>query len=316
VKTLAATHAHLRALWPSGWGWPLAPFVAYAAYCAARQDLRLEHLVIIAVVAALAYVGPRSKELLLGLYPFGLVGLLFDAMRPFRNLGLSESRVLVCELRGWESRFFGWTSNGERFTLHDFFRDHHTTALDVFAAIPYATFILWCVIGAVYLYRKDRPAMKRFAWGFLLLNVSGFITYHLIPAAPPWYFHAKGCAVDLAARASEGPALARVDELMGFHYFRGMYSKASSVFGALPSLHCAYPILLAIEGWRVFGTRLRVLAVVYAASMIFAAVYLDHHWLIDACMGAAYAVIAALITRGASALFARPRPLASLSEAS
>ena len=273
--------------------WLVLPFVLYAVYSAARMDLRVEHVLLVAVAAALALIGPRTRELLAGLFPVGLVGILYDGMRPFQRVGLSESRVLVCDLRSLEARLFGWEGAGERLTLHDFFRDHHVTALDLFAAIPYATFILWCVACAIYLYVKDRAAMKRFAWGFFLLNVIGFATYHLVPAAPPWYFHAHGCAVDLATAPNAGPVLARVDALLGVPYFAGMYEKGSSVFGALPSLHCAYPLLVAIEGWRAFGPRLRAAAVAYYLAMIFSAVYLDHHWILDGLLGSAYAVAVA-----------------------
>jgi hypothetical protein len=281
--------------------WYVAPFVLYAAYSAARSDLRIEHLLLVAAVTAFVVVGPRTRALLPGLYPFALVGLLYDGMRPYQRLGLDDSRILLCDLRAVESRFFGWGSS----TLHDFFYAHHTPALDLFCAIPYATFVLWCMGGAVWLYLKDRPAMARFAWGFLLLNVMGFITYHALPAAPPWYFHLHGCAIDLATRASEGPALARVDALLGITYFHSMYAKASSVFGALPSLHCAYPLLLVIEGWRSFGPRLRAASIAYWLAMVFSAIYLDHHWVLDALLGSLYAVLAALVMRLPGRVLAR-----------
>ena len=148
--------------------------------------------------------------------------------------------------------------------------------------------------------------MTRFAWGFLLLNAAGFVTYHLLPAAPPWYFHAHGCAVDLATRASEGAALARVDTLTGVAYFHGMYEKASSVFGALPSLHCAYPLLLALSGWHVFGPRLKAMTLGYWLVMIFSAVYLDHHWVIDALLGSFYAACVFMLMRLAPRFIPRP----------
>lgn len=301
MQALIRFRDHARALWPRGAHLPLLPFAAYASYALLRADLRIEHLLLLTVVAALAYVGPRSKELLLGLYPFGLVGLLFDGMRPFQKLGLTEERVLLCDLRAVEARLFGFrAADGQAMTLHDWFYVHHAPALDLLCAIPYATFILWCVVAAVFLYVKDRAAMRRFAWGFLLLNVAAFVTYHVIPAAPPWYFHTHGCTVDLATRASEGPALARVDEMLGVAYFRGMYGKASSVFGALPSLHCAYPLLVVIEGWRAFGPKLRAFSIAYYVAMVFSAVYLDHHWVLDALLGSAYAVAVALGLRAAA----------------
>lgn len=89
----------------------------------------------------------------------------------------------------------------------------------------------------------------------------------------------------------------RVDAMLGVSYFHGMYSKASSVFGALPSLHCAYPFLVVLEGWRSFGPRLRVLSVAYWLLMIFASIYLDHHWLIDGILGSTYALVASIVLR-------------------
>lgn len=293
MSALARARTQLRSLWPRRVYWPVAPFVAYAAYSLARGDRRVEPLVVLSLVVALAYAGQRTRALLSAVYPLGLVFLLYDGMRPLQNVGLAPSRVLVCELRDLEARLFG--AGGA--TVHDYWQAHHTPALDLLCAVPYATFILWCAAFAVYLYVKDRPANRRFMWGFLLLNLAGFVTYHLLPAAPPWYFHAHGCVVDLATKASEGPALARVDAMLGVAYFRGMYAQSSSVFGALPSLHCAYPLLLVIEGWRAFGPRLRSLTLAYYGAMVFSAVYLDHHWILDALLGSAFAVAVAVAMR-------------------
>ena len=283
----------------------VAPFALYTAYCAASGDLRGEHLLFLAVAASLTYISERSRRLMVGLFPFGLVALLYDGMRPYQKVGLTESGVHLCDLRQLEATLFGYrSSGGEARTLHDFFLVHHTPVLDVLCAIPYATFILWCVAGAVFLYFKDRGSMVRFAWGFFLLNVAGFVTYHLLPAAPPWYFHAHGCGRPRhACGRRAGPA--RVDALLGIAYFQSMYAKASSVFGALPSLHCAYPLLLALEGYRAFGPRLRAAAFAYWGAMIFSAVYLDHHWVLDALLGSAYAVVVFFVVRGLPRLAAR-----------
>ena len=83
------------------------------------------------------------------------------------------------------------------------------------------------------------------------------------------------------------------------------------MFGAIPSLHCAYPLLVVIEGWRMFGPKLRASAVAYWLAMIFSAVYLGHHWVIDAIVGSTYAVIAALALRAWSFRFAPQAAAAS-----
>ncbi len=288
---------HVKELWPRYALLPIVPFAGYVLLSAARGDLRIEHVGALLLVIALAYTSRRTKALLVAIYPLGLVGLLYDGMRPLQNLGLSPERVHVCDVRALEARLFGFQVDGTTLTLHDWFRTHHWPAIDLLCAFPYATFILACFACAAFLAFRDRPAMRRFTWGFFAMNVAGFVTYHLVPAAPPWYFHAHGCTVDLAARASEGPVLMRVDAMLGISYFHAMYSKASSVFGAIPSLHCAYPLLIVLEGWRSFGRRLRVLSVAYWLLMIFASIYLDHHWLIDGILGSTYAFVASLVLR-------------------
>jgi hypothetical protein len=118
----------------------------------------------------------------------------------------------------------------------------------------------------------------------------GFITYHVYPAAPPWYFHTHGCVVDVLARSSEGPNLARVDALLGVHYFQGLYGRSNDVFGAVPSLHVAYPLVVVLDGWRLFGRFGKIFTTSFWAVMCFAAVYLDHHWVIDVILGLIYAL--------------------------
>ena len=220
------------------------------------------------------------------LYPFGLVGILYDAMRFVRNAGLTPSRVHVCSLHALEQRFFGVAGT----TIPEWWARHASLPLDVYCAIPYGSFVFACIGFAVYLFATDVPAMRRFAWAFLFLNVLGFATYHVYPAAPPWYYETHGCFVDLAARASEGPNLARVDQLLGIGYFHALYGRASDVFGAIPSLHVAYPLLIALEAIRRPGWFVRIGSISFFLSMVFAAVYLQHHWVIDVVVGLAYAI--------------------------
>ena len=178
--------------------------------------------------------------------------------------------------------------------------------------MPYATFIFVCIACALWLYVRDYRRMVRFAWCFFALNVAGFITYHLYPAAPPWYFHAHGCVVDLHAHASEGPNLARVDAWLGFPYFARMYGKASAVFGAMPSLHCAYACLVVLEGWATFRKPWRIASALFYLLMCFSAVYLDHHWVLDAIAGSTYCVIVVLAARALTRLWRRSEASASL----
>jgi hypothetical protein len=291
VNLVQRAWRHLRTLWP---GWTLLvplPFVAHTIWVAVDGRFRWENAVMLPGVLALWAYSPATKKLFLGIYPFGLVGLFYDTMRVVQNVGLSPQTVHLCDLRAYEMALFGVTVAGRRMTLHDWFQTHWSPGLDLLCAFPYAAFIFVCLAFAVWLYFRDYKRMLRFSWCFLALNVLGFITYHLYPAAPPWYYHSHGCVIDMAARASEGPNLARVDAMLGVHYFAGMYGRASDVFGAMPSLHCAYAAILFVEGWGILDGAWRAATGVFFAWMVFAAVYLDHHWVLDAVAGISYCLI-------------------------
>jgi hypothetical protein len=287
----------MRRLWPRYTLLPALPFWAWAVFWAARGQLRWDHVAMAVAIAVLAYTSRATKRLFVGLIPVALVALFYDAMRFVKNVGLDASTVHLCDLRAAEMRWFGVGSGDTRVTLHDWLQARATTALDLFFAVPYGTFLIIVVAYAIFLYRRQFDSFGRFTWGFLALNVAGFLTYHLYPAAPPWYFHQHGCVVDLAAAASAGPNLQRVDAWLGIRYFGGFYSRSSDVFGAVPSLHVAYPLLIVIEGWRLHRALGRTLVVAFYVWMCCAAVYLDHHWVIDIVAGSVYAVATAIVIR-------------------
>jgi membrane-associated phospholipid phosphatase len=273
------------------------PFVVHAAWAKSIGELRWENVGALAIALYLTATGARSKKLLAGIYPMGLIGLLYTSMKVVRDIGVSPARVHVCDLRAHEVALFGITVQGTRTTVHDWLQPHATPLLDALCAIPYATFLFVCVGCAVWLYFRDYPRMLEIGWGFFFVSVAGFLTYHLYPAAPPWYFHLYGCRVDMLAPSSPGPNLLRIDARFGTTYFAGMYGRASEVFGAMPSLHAAYALLVVLAGWATFSNLFRVLAVAFFALMCFGAVYLDHHWILDVLAGCVYCVAVVSVLR-------------------
>lgn len=294
---------HARDLWPRHPWLPVAPLVFWVLLMAALGRLRVDHVVIVGLATVLAYGNRRTRSIYVAIGGFVGVALLYDAMRFVQNVGLTPERVLNCALHDFEARWFGITTAAGRMAPHDWFFVHHHIVADLFFAVPYGTFIFVTFGYLVYLAVVEPSAAGRFGWTFFLLNVVGFITYHVVPAAPPWYFHARGCVIDLTARASEGTALARVDALTGIPYFEAFYGRSSDVFGAIPSLHVAYPLLIVRETFRRQARVARTLALGYWVWMCLAAVYLDHHWITDILLGWVYAA-------AAMALMARLWPLA------
>ena len=85
----------------------------------------------------------------------------------------------------------------------------------------------------------------------------------------------------------------RFDALFGTSFFTGMYGAGSNPFGAIPSLHISYPILSVVFAMRL--KRLRTFTIVFSSLVGFAAVYLNHHYLIDVLLGVFFGLVAAAI---------------------
>ncbi len=301
---------HMRALWPRATMLPAAPFVLWSLVTLSWK-WRWEFMALLIVAPLLAYTNRATKRLFIGIFPMGVVGLLYDSMRLFKTAGLTPADIHTCDMQRADARFFGITVKGQLESLCDWFPAHHLLLVDIVSAAPYGTF-LYIVVGyAVYLYFRDFVGLKQLAWSFLFLNMAGFATYHLYPAAPPWYVHAHGCVASLSAEASAGPALLRVDSLLGMNYFASMYGRSNDVFGAMPSLHAGYPTLILLNGWHRHGALGRSLSLLFLGTMCFAAVYLDHHWVLDVVVGICYATGANALARS---IF-RGKLLSSLREA-
>jgi len=145
------------------------------------------------------------------------------------------------------------------------------------------------------LFRRDeagRRLLARFGWTFLFMNLAGFVTYYIYPAAPPWYVADYGLGpANMAARSSAAGA-ARWDALTGIPYFQEFYGRSADVFGAIPSLHVSYPLLTFLHGRELRKRWLDVASFGLFLLVSFAAVYLNHHYVLDVLLGVLYTLVA------------------------
>ena len=95
-----------------------------------------------------------------------------------------------------------------------------------------------------------------------------------------------------------------------------MYGRGVDVYGAYPSLHAAYPLVIV---WAVFRDRslrwARAPAVGFLALMCLSAVYLQHHYVTDVVLGLVYALATiAIVAQWIAARASSAQPAASGSE--
>jgi membrane-associated phospholipid phosphatase len=237
--------------------------------------------------------------------PIILTGVLYDAQR---YLGQAVRGVPhVAEPYLLEKQLFGVPSPNGALTLNEWFGLHLHPVLDFIAGGAYLTFIGIFILLAAYFTRlihlgNDTESTSTRgpwsahapAWSFLVVNVLGFATWLLYPAAPPWYVEMYGLDTVLLDVPMNPARTLRFDDLFGTSFFTGMYGAGTNPFGAIPSLHVSYPVLCVVFAMRL--KTLRVFTLVFSGLVGFAAVYLNHHYLIDVILGVFYGLVAAAIT--------------------
>jgi hypothetical protein len=267
--------------------------VAFLAVMAWDGQLRPEH-VLVALLIVACFAGAPARRFAVLLMPMCLIGLLYDVQKvwPIELPVHVEGPYLV------ERALFGIPTAHGRVAPNELFLSWHPAALDVLCAFPYLTYIFEALALFGYFFVTDPQRCWRFGWTFFAVSLAGLLTNVLVPVAPPWYVAAHGLGPVARGVASSPAAALRFDALTGTHVFATLYARASDVFGAMPSLHAAYPLVVALAVRGLGRPRLAVFAWGYMALMCFAAVYLQHHYAIDVVCGLAYALAGhAIVTR-------------------
>ncbi|MBK8479721.1 MAG: inositol phosphorylceramide synthase [Proteobacteria bacterium] len=281
------------------WRWIcLVAFPLQLLLTALTMGLRSEHLLMAGIFIGLAWMPPRVGILSWRALPLGLTALAYDNSR---FLSALRGRIHVADLYHAELRWFGIETLGGRLTLPEYFARHTVVLLDLLCGLAYMVYIFELVLMALYFGVKEPKRMARLGWGFFVISVLGIATYLLYPAAPPWYVMRYGLGPARLNAAPSAAGTARFDALLGISYFRSFYARNPNVFGAMPSLHVGYPMLCFFAA-REKGRAWAISTLGFALLVAFSAIYLQHHYVFDAIVGAAYAwladtLVAALLRR-------------------
>jgi inositol phosphorylceramide synthase catalytic subunit len=260
--------------------------------------LRNDHAYTAILILFLSYAGRLANILLRFILPVYLTGVVYDSQRYYSDFIRGE--IHVAFPYEFDKKFFGITTEAGRLTPNEFLQLHIHPVLDLITGFFYLFFIgiyvLVCVWHSFFLayFQKDHALKLKtkqlspyVTWAFFWLNVIGYTTYYWFPAAPPWYVTLYGLGPANLEAAPNPAGCLRFDALLGTHFFTEMYGRSADVFGAIPSLHVAYPFLSFLFALRF--KSLRVFSLGFYLIMCFSAVYLNHHYVIDILWGTAYA---------------------------
>ncbi len=281
LPTESANPPRTLGRWKKG---AVAFVIVFLAWTQSTIGLRPEHIILMIAFVALFYAHKSSAHFAYRALPFFAVGIIYENLRWLMPL---RPEVHVADLYHADLLLFG--IGGEVFPK---FLEHHThPALDLICGLSYMFYLISVFAVGTLLWFKDRTRMSKLAFGFLVVNLMGIVTWISLPTAPPWYVDQYGLGPAVMDAIPSAAGAARFDHLVGLHLFTGFYSRSENVFGAMPSLHVGYPTVIACSVWAL-GNRWRLPAVAFAGLMAFSAVYLQHHYVLDVLAGSLYGVVA------------------------
>ena len=146
------------------------------------------------------------------------------------------------------------------------------------------------VLAVLWVARHD--VFRRFRNVVLTVVLASFATYFIYPAAPPW----------LAAYTDRAPDIVRTvgltlhaKALAASPVLPGHGPALANPVAALPSLHGALPLLLALFFWKRVRPALRVVLALYPLAMAFVLIYGGEHYAFDIALGWLYVGVAFLV---------------------
>ena len=224
----------------------------------------------------------RGKTFLRDWVPFLALLLGYEMLRGFAD---SFFKVNVENLVIWEKAlFFGFVPTQ---VLQDiFYRSGQIGFIDIGATIFYFLHFPLPLVTAFFLWIKNKSHYYRFVIALILLSFTGFVTFLLFPAAPPWYAANEGL---ISVTKITNLAVDHLGWSWNISYY---YQRLNpNPVAAMPSLHAAYPMLVLLA-LRAYKKKLFWFFLPYPFFVWFSIVYLGEHYVIDIIAGVFYAVAA------------------------
>jgi membrane-associated phospholipid phosphatase len=159
---------------------------------------------------------------------------------------------------------------------------------DALSAIVYLMHFVLPLVFAFFLWLRSRDAFRRFTLSLLVMSYGAFIFFLLLPTAPPWMAQRWGYLDNLERPSYQAYKIFLPEGWSNFDTFKMWTAASPNPVAAFPSLHAAFPWLVMLFAFRIFGKWGWLLAL-YNAAVWFSVVYLSQHWVIDAIAGAVWA---------------------------
>lgn len=222
--------------------------------------------------------------------PFTVVLMAYDRTRGVADaLGLPVHVRDVAHAERWA---FGWAFDGVEPTVWLQRHLYDPAAVhwyDVACTLVYSSHFLVTPLLAAALWLSRRELWLAFITRVVLLSAAGLVTYCLFPQAPPWYAAREGFTDPVERISARGWIRLHLGDVQST--LESAQRDGSNPVAAMPSLHTAFAVLVAITAITVLRSRWRWLALLYPVAMGFTLVYTGEHYVLDLVAGAVYALL-------------------------
>lgn len=238
---------------------------------------------------SLADLRGAARGIVLELLPFIAILVAYDSLRGSAGHLFAVHYLPQLDVDRW---LFGGATPSV--SLQHWLWHGHVVWYDVVFWCVYLTHFFATPIVAAVLWKFDRGRFRVFAVFVAVLSFMGLATYALFPAAPPWMASQAGLTAPIVRIVPQ--VVASLHTQSAGSLFEHGYAYANNV-AAVPSLHTAFALLIAITLWPVVPRLVRPLLAIYPLAMGFTLVYTGEHYVFDVLLGWLYTVVAVLAAR-------------------
>jgi hypothetical protein len=282
--------------------WLLLAVAGYAAIVVVMMfagGLRITPDVLVVALGLVAVLIGRTKLFLRDWIPFVVIFLAYELMR-----GIADDAgfpVHIEDVANLERAIFGGTVPTA--WLQELMAPPSGVGVAaIVATIFYMLHFALPVVTGFLLWVWRRPRYHDYLAAFILLSFGGFVTFLLLPVAPPWMAAQQGFLNGPDGQSVlhylKPDAFAAIAEFLGYpdghelssYVFYGVNPNGVAAF---PSLHAGYPFLSFLVLRQAFG-RIGWLALAYAAGVWWSIVFTGDHYVLDVVGGIVYATAAYL----------------------
>lgn len=252
--------------------------------------------------------------------PFALVLLVYDVSRGAAKL-VGTPTMWLPQVQWDKWLFFGTVPT---VWLQERLKQAAPPWWEVSISTVYMSFFILPYVVAGVLWLRDREDWKAFVRRFVALSFAALAIYIVLPAAPPWAAARctpaevaggpsyPACMFGTPAGVPDGgllgamhtaqpganPFVERISTrgfaTLHLHVARDLVNSGQvsvNMVAAVPSLHAALAMMIAVFLWRRVSRRWRPLLVAYVLMMAFTLVYSAEHYVSDILLGWAFAAV-------------------------